>query len=370
MKGTALTTLAVLAALLPMSPSFAQEDEKAPGIDPVQLSDTDASDPETEEAATADAGDESDCMAPVDPVVSLSYGSRYTEDSETRSDFDEDANAAVNAALEPVDDFISDLTRESNRALTRSGDRGVAAAECLYERLMPWAEADALSDLTTMNANISAPSRLGGIAFAYSNALTVAEPTEEQQSVIEGWLEDRAKATMAYFDEEAPPRASRNNLRQWAAMGVTRIGLTTGDEELVEWGRETVDYTACMVEEDGALPLEMERGDLALHYQMHAVQALVVTAALLAEDDPEIFDACDGAIKKAVDYTLDGFENPERIEARTGREQKIDDAPENFEMAWAVAYLRYQSDPELEEQIADIDNLSNSKLGGDQRLIW
>ncbi len=40
-----------------------------------------------------------------DPLVELSHGSRYTDDSATRSDIDEDSNADVEAALEPVDNL-------------------------------------------------------------------------------------------------------------------------------------------------------------------------------------------------------------------------------------------------------------------------
>ncbi len=51
------------------------------------------------------------CDPVPDPVVRLDYGSRYADDSKTRSDFDDEGNAEVDAALKPVDQFIIDLAK-------------------------------------------------------------------------------------------------------------------------------------------------------------------------------------------------------------------------------------------------------------------
>ena len=47
---------------------------------------------------------ECDPVAP--PVVELSHGSRYKDDSATRSDFDEEANAEVDAEAGPRMAFV------------------------------------------------------------------------------------------------------------------------------------------------------------------------------------------------------------------------------------------------------------------------
>ncbi|WP_406720777.1 alginate lyase family protein [Thioclava litoralis] len=335
----------------------------SPDTAPDTAPDTETSDPKAQQAET--------CFDEIAPVVSLSYGSRYTEDSETRSEFDEASNREVNEALKPVDMFISKLARESNRALSRKGERGEASAHCVFDRLETWAQADALSDLGSMNAQISVPSRLGGIVFAYRNALEVATPDPVQKDHIDNWLKARAQAHMTYFDTDAPERASRNNLRQWAGLAVALVGLTTEDEAMIAWANETVDYTACHADPDGALPLEMERGELSLHYQMHAVTPLVVTAALLTENTPlKPFDACEGAISKIVNYTLAGLEDPSAIETRTGVAQKMDDDLKSYDFAWGAAYLKYEDSSELSEIVSEFPGLSNSKLGGDQSLVW
>lgn len=319
------------------------------------------------------AEDAPDCAAAVEPVVTLGFGSRYAEDSKNRSDFDEESDKAVTAALKPIDDFIADLARQTDVLNTPDADEAVAlaAATCVMDLILPWAEADALSDLSTQGANLSAPSRVGGIAFAYAAART--RLPDAANPVIDAWLLALARQTMTFFDTEAPPRAARNNLRAWAGVAVARIGLTLDDPVLIGWGAVSATLVACTAAPDGSLPQEMWRGKLALHYQLHAVAPLVVTAALLEDTRPGLFAICDGAIPRVVGFTVAALADPAPVEAITGKAQSVggpDDPARDFELAWGPAYLRFVPDPVVEALVKDVEKLGNSKLGGDQRLLW
>ena len=179
----------------------------------------------------------------------------------TRADLDEGSNAEVNEALGPIDDFIVDLASTANAA-AEGGPGSVGDANCVAEAILVWAEADALSDLQTMNAQIS--SAVAGWAasrwpICRSRPLVTALDAEDRE-VIESWMRERAEASATYFDEEAPPMASRNNLRAWAGLAAAAAGLVADDEDLLDWAAGTVELVACEADEDGALPLEMGRG--------------------------------------------------------------------------------------------------------------
>lgn len=313
------------------------------------------------------------CPVDTQPVVSLGFGSRYTDDSKNRSDFDEDSDKAVTAALKPIDDFITDLARQTNILNTpeTKPDEAQKAASCVLDGILAWAKADALSDLKTQGANLSAPSRVGGIAFAYAAALKVV-PDPEGKAEIEAWLLARSQQTMAFFDTEAPPRASQNNLRAWAGLAVTRVGLTLDDPTLIDWGAETFRLVACTAEADGSLPNEMWRGKLALHYQVHAVAPLVTTAALLQDERPDLFTTCDGALPRIVRFTLDGLDDPSAVEKITAQKQTVGGTRKarDFELAWLPAYVTLDPDPKIVARMDQTKELGNSKLGGDQRLLW
>lgn len=311
------------------------------------------------------------CAPAPAPVVTLDHGSRYAAQDASRTEFDAGSNADVNAQLAPVDDFITAMALAANRALA-GGDDAQVAAECVLAQLALWARADALSDLGTMNAQLSAPSRIAGLAFAYAQVAPLL-PRSDDRAAVEGWLSARAKATMAYFDGGAPPKASRNNLRAWAALAVARVGLTVGSDAMTGWADASVRQAVCAAAPDGSLPLEMARKELALHYQLHAVTPMVVTAALLQPRGSNLFAACDGALHRTVDFVLAAFDDPKLVKGIAGRQQTYFSGQEKlrgFEMAWATAYLSLFDDPALAAFVDRFGPLSNSKLGGRQSLLW
>lgn len=326
----------------------------------------------TSTAQAQDVGSNSyPCAATPDPVIALDHGSRYVAVDDSRSEFDETSNADVNAQLKPVDTFITDLVAAANQANSSPDDRS-AAAECVLSSLLPWARADALSDLGTMNANLSAPSRIGGLAFSYAQVRPYL-PDSDKTAVVEKWLADRARQTMNYFNDDAPHMASQNNLRAWAGLAVARIGLTLDDTTMTDWASDTVQLVVCQANADGSLPFEMRRKELALHYQIHAVTPLVVTAALLEDRGYDLFRACDMAIHRSVDFVVDAFENPKLVQDVSGAEQSYfngDDELRSFELAWAEAYLSLFYAPKLRTFVEEYGTLSNSKLGGQQSLLW
>lgn len=329
------------------------------------------------------------CFDPVPPVTTLAIPSRYKDDSKTRSDFDAEANAAVEAALNPVDDFINVLVKNANAALqitaAPEGDPAATASEtppdlalqtqiadCVVDRLHDWAAADALADMKTQGAQLSVPSRIAGLAMAYAQVRSLASQ-DARQPVIEAWLTARMQASMVFFDTEAPPKSRQNNLRAWAALGAAQIGLLQNDAAMTTWAAESVKLVLCTATPEGALPNEMWRGKLALHYQIHAVGPLVTTTALLQPTHPDLLATCDNALLRVVRFTLKAVEDPKLVEAITDKPQKFDPATEMkraFQFAWLAPLQTLVQEPEFTRFAAKFDPLSNSKLGGQQSLLW
>ena len=305
-------------------------------------------------------------------MTKLAYPSRYTKDSKSRSDFDEKANAEVDAALKPVDDFIKKLAAAANNSLTRSKERAVVAADCVVDRIHEWAVADALSLLESDGAQLSVPSRIAAISIAYAQALPKAT-SDHRQVVIDDWLRARVQDSIVFFDTKAPPRASSNNLRAWAGLGAAQVGMILNDDAMIKWASASVQRVACTANADGSLPNEMWRGKLALHYQIHAVGPLVFTAALLKDIEPGLLQACDNAVIRAAQFAVAGAKDPQIVEKITDEKQTFNPDPAKlkaFEFAWITAFLSQVEDAEIKAFALNFDVLSNSKLGGKQSLIW
>ncbi len=319
----------------------------------------------------ASANDELECSPPPEPVISLSYGSRYTAESESRSDIDEASNAEVDAALDPIDDFLRDLTQTAN-AITRGDDDQVAQADCLIEQIATWAEADAFSELKTITANFSIGARLAGFAFAYKQAAPFST-NPQHRAVIEDWLSSRVSEQMLFWEEDATQGAKRGNLRAWATLAVNLVADITDDPVALRWSAWSASFLQCQALEDGSLPQEMRRGKYALHYQLHAISPLVVTTLFLEQQGMSIKGVCDNALDRIVAFAINDIEDGKASEAYSGEVQSYFDGTDtldSFEMAWLEAYLILSPNPELDALADEFRPLGNSKLGGDQELLW
>lgn len=309
------------------------------------------------------------CPAIAAPVIRLDHGSRYKSKDKSHSSFDKVSNADVNAQLKPVDDFVTGMILAANEALSTSDPK---ATDCVVAGLAAWAKAGALGDMGSVNASLSVPSRVAGLAYAWAEVKPLVAKGSDSD-LIEAWLSGLATSTMTFFDTDAPGNSDKNNLRAWAGLAVARVGLTLQDKAMTDWADASVQLVACSADADGSLPLEMARKDLALHYQLHALTALVATAVLLQQDGHALFEACGGSLHRSIRFTVHAFADPALVTKLAGATQSYFDGSdklEGFELAWAPAYLATFYDPAVAAFVAPYKDLANSKLGGLQSLLW
>jgi poly(beta-D-mannuronate) lyase len=309
------------------------------------------------------------CAAPPAPVVELTFGSRYTDDSKTRSDLDEASNAEVDAALKPVETFIGELMRMANTAMV---DEDPARAECVLDWLDSWAEAGALTGLQTLNVKLAIPARYAGLAIALLQAETAGELDQQKRERVVAWLTEAAVGMRTFFETEAPPNASRANLRAWAGLAAAAIGRLNGDAALIDWARGSFELVACQAAPDGSLPLEMGRADRALNYQLHATAPLVVTADLLEAIGYNGYAACDGKLDSIAAFSLRAAAEPSIVEAINGHRQTFQTGKQSLEpfmLAWVEPYLRHRFDQGVDDFVETLRPLSHAKLGGNLTRI-
>ena len=321
-------------------------------------------------SAEARVGLQGTCFAVPAPIVGLAHGSRYDGSGSARATLNPVADTAVTTALEPIDKLIRALSDAANRAQQGSA----SDAECVIAALHRWADADALSDLQTVSAQLSVPARIAGFALAYLQVSSTARSHDDgRASRIETWLGDRARASAIWFETDAGPRSAHNNLRAWAGLAAAAAGRATEAPALLDWAAEAFHVVACAADAEGALPREMERGPRALQYQLHAVAALVTTAALLEPAGYGLFGACDGAIHRVVDFTARSFVEPGVIAGKAGAEQLLlngEDALAAHDLAWVETYVSRFPSPGLKRLTLPFGTLAHSKLGGVQRGLW
>jgi poly(beta-D-mannuronate) lyase len=195
-------------------------------------------------------------------------------------------------------------------------------------------------------------------------------------AAINAWLAGLMQAQMTFWEQDAPKGARQGNLRAWAALAGSATARLTQDPVIRAWSTWSISYVLCTASDDGSLPREMERGRLALKYQLHATAPLVLSTLLLAQDGINLTDTCGGALRRIVDFAMADLDDGSHTQAITGEAQSFfdgSDTLEGFHLAWVVAYLTL--DPtaagDAFDGLADrFGPLNYSKLGGNQKLLW
>ena len=152
------------------------------------------------------------CPPVPEPLVSLSFESRYAADDPTRSILDEEAEEETKQALKTLGTFINDLSARTDAALSAND---AEAAACVMAALATWANADALSQLETQTVQLTIASRLSALALIAAQTAPAADPA--QTTAVTAWLTRRIDAQMTFW-ETAPQGAASGNLRAWAAL--------------------------------------------------------------------------------------------------------------------------------------------------------
>lgn len=313
------------------------------------------------------------CETGIDPVVQLDFGSRYIAQDDSRSTIDAASNDAVTEALRPVDDFIRHLVWHSNTVLSDPDSRADRAA-CVIEELDTWAKADALSELGSFNAQLAVGGRIAGIAEIYRQIRPHAAD-RNASARIERWLLARVHADMDFWEKDATSGARNGNLRAWSTLGVLLVADLVADDAARFWAYASATRILCTAREDGSLPQETKRGRFALHYQFHAVAPLVMIAAHAEKQGIPLPALCNNALPRAASFALsDQINNGTASAGYSGQSQwftsrSLDQNAHAF--AWLPAYLTLFPDDRLALDFATkFDSFNNSKLGGDQSLIW
>jgi hypothetical protein len=111
-----------------------------------------------------------------------------------------------------------------------------------------------------------------------------------------------------------------NNHYYWAGFAVMAAGIAADDRKLFDWGVSTYNEAMSRIQPDGTLPLEMARGQRALHYHVFALAPLTMMAEMGYANGLDLYNANNGALKRLIDVTaaglVTGYAGEIRIEKR------------------------------------------------------
>jgi poly(beta-D-mannuronate) lyase len=257
----------------------------------------------------------------------------------------------------PLDDFLRQITTWSD-----GGNQACAAAW-----LEGWAKGGALlGEMVHVNNDQSDYMRqwqLDGAAMVYLKVKSAA--SSSQRAAIEPWLIAVAKSNLDYWNN---PHKHRNNHYYWTGVGVLATGAATGDKGLLIQGEAIYRKGLNDIADDGSLPMEMARGEKALHYHNYALAPLVVMAEIGTRLTGENWYGWrDGRIDLLAERVLSGWRDPAWFAKASGETQER--LAGHTDLGWVEFYRKRATRPERFEDLHQAGPYAEPRLGGSLTLM-
>ena len=242
-----------------------------------------------------------------------------------------------------------------------------AAAMCVYTLLDAAAKADAWAGkMHDFNGVYIQNWLLSAVAVSYLKVRPSGVGAPKQDAAIQKWFGHLALRVRDYFDEEVRRVGSEkeNNHLYWAGLAVAAAGIADDNAEDFKWGVTAYRMGLDLIQPDGSLVAEMNRGQMAMHYNLYALGPLIMLAEFGEANGLDLYAEENGALHRLVKFCLEALEDPTLIEKRTGVKQLVTLPYAGSDIGWAVPYVRRFPNPKLAALIAKAPWVRNTSWGG------
>lgn len=251
-------------------------------------------------------------------------------------------------------------------AFQKSGSR--AAAECVGSMLENAASQHALAGRMENNQAVyTQGSNLGAWAIAFLKVKASRVVSDEQSKKITTWLKTLANENRLYYDSRrrvGKATDAHSHLLYWAGFAVAAAGIANDDPELFGWAMDAYKQGVNDIREDGTLPIEMNRGQLALHSHLRALAGLVMLAEFGEVNGIGLYAERNFAIRRLIGLCVSGLEDPIFFQQQTGVVQVTDPEIQPWEISWAQPYTHRFPNPKISALLAKVPHLNYTMLGG------
>ena len=208
---------------------------------------------------------------------------------------------------------------------------------------------------------------IGAVAIAYLKVRDSGLILPQQEHEILPWIVKVVQQTMDYYDTRRQKGTgdAENNHLYWAGVEISAAAISANDRKLFDWGMDAYRIGVAQIEPDGSLPLEMRRGQRALHYHLYAVAPLVYLAEFGEDNGLNLYAEHNHALKKLAVLSTQGLVDNSFFEKAAGIVQDTPKGPPTAEeISWANIYVSRFPDPAISQLLAKAPSLSYMYLGG------
>jgi poly(beta-D-mannuronate) lyase len=264
-----------------------------------------------------------------------------------------------------VEDFSREVVKAAD-AYETTGSR--AAADCAAQLLAGAARQKTLTGVMDGHQSSYVQGwNLGAWAVAFLKIRGSAAVSAELSQEILPWLKKLAEGNRGYYEgKRRHPGASdaHNNHLYWAGFAIAAAGIANNERGLFRWGLDAYREGVHDIRDDGTLPQEMDRAQMALHYHLYALAPLMVLAEFGEANGVDLYAERDYALKRLVARCVAGLHDPSFFQQKTGVAQVTTPDIAPWQISWAVAYTRRFPDAQITALLAQAPRLNYTILGG------
>lgn len=263
---------------------------------------------------------------------------------------------------------------EATKAAAKAGDDFQAngsrhAAECVLQILTMEAAADAMTGaMSTNQANYVQNWSLGAFAVSWLKVRAADPGTAEQRKAATDWMAKVGSQVQAWFSDRHAKGTNdgTNNHYYWAGFAVMGAGIAGDNRAMYDWGVGTYDEAISRIVADGTLPLEMARGQRALHYHLFALAPIVMMAEFGEANGDDLYSRRKGAVHLLVRRTIAGLLDNSYFAKQASAAQDTPDKKEtkSTDVIWLVPYLRRFPNEEMSRVLHSANLHPYNYIGG------
>jgi poly(beta-D-mannuronate) lyase len=301
---------------------------------------------------------------PPPPAVRDIIANSYYIDS-AHSIIDPELKAENDAAVKPIEDYLSDVSKYADRYITHND---TVSGICAVKWLQTWGEQKALlGQVSGAQAEYERKWALAGLALAYLKVKPLADP--EQKKAIESWLKPLSNAVRKYTDIAIKHPENCNNHYYWAGLAIGATGLATHTPSDWDYAKHVFDEAVESIRPDGTLLLELKRGKMALSYHSFAAAPLVMLAELARlKGEGDWYVKNDNALHRLVTVTVKGIRDPRIFQNLTGVKQEDNLSNERIQ-GWIAIYDHHFPDRGFGQILNPQKHYVYPRLGGDLTVL-
>lgn len=309
--------------------------------------------------------------APTPYTGSLQFTSKYKGSDSARSTLNVDAEKEFRSQIKD----ITDMERGATKLITqymRSGNKG--DLDCAMSWLDSWAKAGALESSDYNHTGKSMRKwALGSLSSSYMRLkFSSSRPLAaygEQSKEIENWFSTLGSQVVRDWSDL--PLKKINNHSYWAAWSVMSTAVVTNRRDLFDWSVQEFKVAANQVDNDGYLPNELKRRQRALSYHNYSLPPLTMIAAFAQVNGVDLRQENNGALQRLANRVMQGVDDQNAFDEKTGNDQDMGDLKENSKFAWLEPYCAlYSCAPKTQDWKKKMEPFNSFRLGGEVTKVF